>query len=161
MDHRHTLFLPAVLWLAACTHTPAPPPVPVENKLDASLRELLQLYETAGACAAERRLAALAPRGIAHDRLAVAVDITAIDADATALLQTGLSVAGGRLDTRFENHLYGWLPLPALRGYAQQDSVWSLATAVPTFAPLATPAKPIPDAAASAGARHVRRRPVR
>lgn len=148
----------ACTWLAACASDPPPPPatVPVEDKLDGKLIELLQLHETGPAKALGKRLKALEAEGILHEGVSVKVDITATSSAVVPALDAALKKAGGRSETSFENTLYGWVPIPALRSYAMQAEVWTIKVSVPSTSPIAAPTGSTPDGRAKQGVTHGR-----
>lgn len=163
---RHLLSsLLACTWLAACASNPppsipadesAPIPVPVEDKLDGKLTELLKLHESGSVQALRRRLKSMKDEGILHEGVAVKVNITATSAAVIPVLETALKKAGGRSETIFENILFGWVPIPALRSYAMQDEVWTIKMNVPSTSTISSPAASIPDDFEKQGVSHDR-----
>lgn len=155
--------LPVVLlvccWLFACASPPPPPqpdPVPVEDKLDGRLGVLLQSYETAGIAGLSKRLKAMEADGIVHDGHLVKVDITATSAAVIPELQTALLNAGGRIETSFDNTLFGWLPIPALRNYTSKPEVWTIKISVPRSSPAVSSTGPASDGTTLQGVSNVR-----
>ena len=109
-----------------------PAPVPLADKLDANLVDLIRIHEVDGmegvqAYGAERQLDI--PNG------QVEVIINAISADNLDALKEQVVGLGGSVQTEFENILYATLPVGTLEDFVMQEAVWRVDWSRQVFGP--------------------------
>lgn len=99
------------------------------DKLDTELVELIKAYETSGHQGVQ---AYSTQHYLALQGSHVPVKIIAVSEQEVDALKQHITRLGGTVDTTFENNLYATLPVPALKPFAMQPTIWRMDLPRPT-----------------------------